>query len=1061
MRFSLAGSMRSICKLSAVALLSVMALLAQATSTGALNGRITDAQGRGVANANIVITEVTSGRSMRATTGADGAFTMSDLQPGSYRVEIEANGMRRTGGQNVDVTAGGPSNIEVVFANTSTTTSSTGQDGEVEIKASAPTIQTDSAEASRSYGTRIMRSLPVLDRQYQEFISLMPGVTPPVTNQDRVQDPQRRRIYNVNGLPSYANIEHQDGAFNGDTSANEPIRVSPIESVQALNVRTSNYNAEYGFAGGAWSNVVTRPGTNAVHGSLFGFHTNNYLMTRNPLLPNGFDNPRMNQNQYGGTVGFPVIGDRMFFFMSYEGFMRRGRTTELTAVPSSQFAAGNFSGLTIYDPATGLASGTGRTPFAGGQIPANRINPFARAFLNNLPAANTDAFGTGGNNFVGYPILRDDNHRADGKLDYRFTDRTYGFLRYGFTQGSVNQGSALGLLGGPAQAELRNHSAVASISSNFSESLLGEFRFGYHRYRNQIGPWGDFTALNNDFAPFGFTNGIPEINIAGLGSFGYSGNFARRPVTNTWNGATNWTWHNGMHNLKFGADVRRINAFNFDPGFFSPAGSFNFGPGATGLSGGLASQNNLLGNSFASFLIGAPGQAGVANFQGTPEVQQTLIGGYLTDTIRLWNRLHLELGVRYDVYRPTRLGPNTLYNVGANTANNFDYRNVDSDTDYNNIAPRVGFAFTPWRNIAVRGGYGIQFFPVPYSLLPVNNAVSGAQTGFNGGFGTVPFQTPTVPNLGVTNQAGNFPYYSSADSDPRTPYIHSYSLMVQADLGDGFLFDVGFVGNQGRQLPFNRALVGLPGTGTTGLPVLGRTAPIFERGVGLNSNYNALQVNLTKRFETGLSIAGAYTFSRAQDYGFDQFDPYNRANNYAVSDFDRRHILTFTHAWQLPFGAGSRYFAKGWAANILGNWELNGILRWATGTPYSITGDPTFCACPGLSGVPVNYTGTSNFEGSASFDPSLFSTAQTGFGNAGRNQFRGPELFVYNLGLFKNFTFAERAKLELRGEAYNLTNSTNYANPVSRFGAVGFGRANQTFNGLGGRQFQVGARVVF
>jgi hypothetical protein len=288
--------------------------------------------------------------------------------------------------------------------------------------------------------------------------------------------------------------------------------------------------------------------------------------------------------------------------------------------------------------------------------------------------------------------------------------------------------------------------------------------------------------------------------------------------------------------------------------------------------------------------------------------------------------------------------------------------------------------------------------------------------------------------------------------------------MSQGDLGDGFLLDIGYVGNMGRQLPLNAVIAGNPGSGESAL-IPGRTAPVFVRGSGLTSSYNSGQVNLTKRFSSGLSFSGAYTYGKALDYGFNQFDPFTRANNRGPADWDRKHILSLSHVWRLPFGVSRKYFQSGMAARILGDWEFTGVLRWATGTPYSITADPTACACLGVAAVPasfaLNATNT-GLNGASSFDPALFTAPAAGtFGTLGRNAFRGPEFFNYNAALFRNFAINENTKIELRGEVYNLTNTSNPMNPVSSFSSPGFGTSLGNLNGQAGRQFQLAGRILF
>lgn len=1043
-----------------------------ATGRGSLSGRITQANGTAVPDATIIITD-TAGNSQRMVTGADGGFTLVNLPPGTYRVEVETGGARRMGRQTVTITENAPAQIEVAFDEPGTVaiTGSTSiplPTGFVEIQAIAPTIQNDSAEVARAYHTRTVRSLPVLDRQYQELIGLMPGVTPPIIERNQIIDPQRRRSFHVNGLPDWANIYHQDGGVNTESFLNQVSRVTPNEAIQQLNVRTSNYNAEHGWSGGAWTNVVTRPGTNRVHGSLFGFHTNNFFAARNPLVPGNQENPRFNQNQFGGTAGLPIIKDRMFLFGSYEGFLRRGSTLDFATVPTADFRSGNFSGISglqLFNPGTGTASGANRTPVAGNQLTSGQISPFARAILPFIPQPNQPGLV---NNLIGGVPLVNDTHRFDGKIDHRFTESTTGFFRYGFTHGDIDRGSLLGVLGDAANSSLRNHDAVAAISANYTPTFLAEYRFGFSRYNNRIAPAGNFGALNTALAGAGFAGGLPQINISGFSSLGYPGNFPSKNVNNSYNPAANFQWHTGIHRLRFGAEARLIDASGFTPGFFSPLGTFSFTPGATANPATFNPANlNLAAQSWASFLFGAPTQAGISSFNTTPTWRQTQYAGYITDTLNLWQWVHLELGVRYDVFspiEPRRAGGAQVFNPNTNTITPVGTGGLNiygnQEYDLNNIAPRVGLVIQPFSRLAIRAGYGFHYFPVPFALSGINPAATGLQAGIAGGFTTAQLRLPTQTGTGTPNQ----PFYVT-QGDQQTPYVQTYSLMVQGDLGAGFLLDLSYVGNSSRHLPFSRSLnVALPGSGSAGLPFGNRTALTVERATGLNANYNSAQVNLTKRFSAGLAFAGSYTFSKALDRGFDLINPFDRDRGYGPADWDRRHILAVSHVWNLPFGPGTRYFNSGPGAWILGNWEINGILRWASGSPYTVFADPLACACPGFQQIPATLVGRlpESNQGSSTFDPSLFSApAANSFGNLGRNALRGPDLFTYNVALFRNFNIMENIKLEFRGEAYNVTNTSNFSNPVSFIGQAGFGRPISTFNGIGGRQFQVGARLLF
>ncbi len=1025
-------------------------------STGKLTGRVSNSQGQGVPNAEL---RLKKGADVvkSATTASDGGFTFDSLPEDTYTVEIEAFGKTQKSPKPLTINPNSMSALEISFDESQTSTSA--KPTEVEIKATSSTIQAESAEISRAYTTRTVRSLPLLDRQNQDLISLMPGVTPPVINSDRIADPQRSRIYNVNGLPSYANAYHQDGSYQNEQFSGSQSRIAPNVAIQQLDVRTSNFNAEYGLAGGAHVNGVTRPGTNPLHGSLFGLHTNRFLTTRNPMNFTTND-PGFNVNQFGGSVGGPIIKNKTFWFLGYEAFLRRGSILQFDSVPNAAMRSGNFSqipGTIIFNPSSGNSSGMNRTPFPNGFIPQSSFNPASVRILSLLPLPNQPGDA---NNLVGSAMLREDQHRMDGKVDHRFSEKSTGFFRYGFTHGSVDQGSQLGALGNAAQAGLRNHNAVASLTQSFSNSLAAEFRLGYSRYRNEITPTALDGTINSDLSAIGFTQGLPQINITGFGTLGLPSNYPSKPVNNTYEAATNWNWHNGMHHLKVGAQVVHIRADGFIDPAFSQRGTFNFGPGATSSPSGTGSIHNFSNNSFAAFLLGRPTNSGVSIYEQNPTYRQNLTSGYVTDTINLWKTVHLELGVRYDVFSPLRTRRDNgaaSFDLAANTRS---LSNGAGDYDLNNIAPRVGIVLRPIERIAIRAGYGLQYFSTPFLYAGLNQAAIATQSGLFGGFGSAPFALPSINSNTSTNQP-----FAQISKDSQTPYVQSFNFMVQSDLGNGFLMDIGYVGNLGRQLPYNRAMnFALPGAAGNGLPFsqFGRTAGIDARGTGLNSNYNALQVNLTKRFAAGLSMAGAYTYGKVLDTGFNQVNPLNTRNNYGPADFDRTHILAVSHLWQLPFGAGSRFLSDGPLSQFLGSWQLNGILRWATGSAYSILSDPLSCNCLGVTSVRAGGSTGRSINGQAGFDPANFSNPTSGtFGMIGRNVYRGPDFFTYDTSLFRSFPVGESFNFELRAEAYNVTNNTNLANPVALLSSRGAGQSTRTINGAFGRQFQLGVRLLF
>jgi hypothetical protein len=475
-------------------------------------------------------------------------------------------------------------------------------------------------------------------------------------------------------------------------------------------------------------------------------------------------------------------------------------------------------------------------------------------------------------------------------------------------------------------------------------------------------------------------------------------------------------------------------------------------------------------------------------FSTTPSYRQTQGFGWISDTIQISPRLSVDVGLRYEVYGtviPRNAGGlsnfdpigNTLIVSGTGDIGD----NLGIDTDWNNFAPRFGFAFRATSGTVIRGGYAISYFPAPLAwrgsnVFPVAFGVQQGLMGtFNqaGTFGALPnVSNVNVPATGQLTPAGNQPL-TVIPQNLKTPYVQSYNFSIQHDFGSGTLFDIAYVGTLGRQLPYTRELnAGLPGSGLAGLPLnqlFGRTASTMERGTGINSNYNSLQANLTKRFSHGLALQASYTWSKTMDYASDALPFLNNIDirrNYAPADYDRTHMFNFSHIWELPFGAGTNHLNQGVVGHLVGNWQINGIFRWASGTPFSILADPTFCNCPGnmlTADIGGNVSRLGVWDtGMLSLNRGDFSAPAAGsFGNMGRNSLRGPSYYNYDLSLFRSFPIKEQIKLEFRGEAYNLFNNPRWGNPVGNLSSSSFGQTLALAPGTNNRQINIGARLLF
>lgn len=1024
---------------------------AQGTLSGKLNGI---AAGK---MATIILTNLNTGSSERVDIGSDGSFTVS-LPPGNYRVEVQRDGFKQTAQQNLEVVAGRTSQVSLTIEGGPTIEA-------IEVKANAPAADTTPPEIGRAYTSSTVRTLPVFDRNYQELIGQMPGITPPVSAFPLTFDPQGNRQVNTNGLPAYANDQLSDGISIREPNTRDlAIRVLPDEAVQQLNVISTNYPSRTGFASGSVNDVFPRPGTNGLHGSLFGYATDDFFRTRDPFVIGNSPDPTLHDRQFGGTVGGAIIPDRLFFFGSYQGTIYDGSAPQFATVPTAAELGGNFGslGTPVYNPVTGGPTGIGRTPFANGVISPASFNPISSAYLSFLPSANIA--GATANNLAQNVPFGDRGQVIDGKIDYHFTNNVTGFLRYGWSSFNANQDSIFGpVLGGSTQDTLRNHHASASLAGNY-RGIIAELRVGYSRYRNLIDASAQSGPLASQLAGLGLispgSTTVPNVSITGLGTLGTPLNLPARDVDNNYEGDANFHIYRGRNQIYFGVNVRDEWSTGFPNFLLGSAGSFAFAPGATTVPGGTLTPGTAFGSSFASFLLGAPQTSGIFNPAVQPSYRQRQYAAFIGDTVRM-SRLTLDLGVRYEVYSPVDLNSASLFTPGAGitgtTSSQGDYR-------LGGVMPRVGLAFRLTDHTVVRTSYAIYQFPLPFSLLPVNFAGQGTTLGINGSFGSTPFVVPAATMTGTSN----VPY--NADSLTRNPYIQSYYFMIQHSAPWGLLLDAAYVGNLGRDLPFIRQInAATPGSGPVGLPFAtsGETAPIFEEGNGLTSNYNALQVNLTKRLSKGASFAAAYTWSKALDYGTNLTNPFSVGANYGPADWDRTQMLTITHIFDLPFGAGTNRWNQGIAAKILGNWKINGVFHWATGSPYNIFADPTACACPGIPAVYASMASAFPINGQASFNSGAFALPAAGsLGTLGRNSVRGPDFTDYNLSLLKTIPMAENRQLEFRAEAYNLLNSSQYGNPYNSVSLGNFGQATNLtlLNGLfggGPRTFVLGMRFLF
>ena len=1008
---------------------------------------------------------INTNATQKVLTGQDGTFSIGGLAVGTYRVDVEIAGYKRTSQQNVELTTTGPVTVNI-------TLEAGNMNETVEVQGSAPVIQTDNAQIEVALGTRTVRELPIADRNYQQLIELQTGVTPPQPAYDLVQDPAGNRFFSTNGQSPLNNLPQVDGVMNLEPFRGAAVRVQPDESIQQLNIVTANPTVEQGFAAGTFYTPVTRGGTNDWHGSLFEFYNGNILDARSFFNTAGNPDARFVYNQMGATIGGAIVPDRTFIFGSYEGTFANGGTTQLTTVPTPQAVTGDFSaipGLAISNPATGL-------PYAGNMIPSGQINPTVAAVAGLLPSPNLPGYV---DNYVSNTPFRNDVSKIDAKIDQHFSDRTSAFLRYGFSNYWSSEGSPYGsTIGAGTNDRLLAQNAVAGVTHEFTPSLVTDFRFGYNRYDQNLNFNGNQSALGIG------TNNLTGININGMLPIGETAYLPENGIDNTFDWAWNWSLHTTTHSIKWGVDVRRIRSDGFTEtpftSAFGPNGTAYFGPGATLANGAALSPYSEVYNSFAGFLAGAPSEVGLSSYLATPTIRQTEYAAWVGDTLKFLQRFTLDLGLRYDIFSPLTSrdpGGAQFYDPVSGT---FSYSGIGGTPmssgvyQLHNFAPRIGLAAAVTKKTAIRAAYGIQYFQNPYLYSGFMAPTTGFVTGVQGVYGAAPItgvfgpttanpNAPTGP-LQDLSPANNLPATVLSRNSP-TPYVEQFSAQLQQEFYWTTVLSLGYVGSVDRHLSFfNELNAALPGSGVTGLPFYstGRTASTLYVDNGLTSNYNALQVSLTKRFSQGLSLLASYTWSKALGYTSGNnflLNSSNLGSNYGPLDYDRQQVLSISHLWEIPFGR----HGNSMASTLLGGWQLNGIFSWTTGSPLTITADPITCACPNstvFASLSGNGPAVLN-SGTTYLNPAAFTATPGGNGSLGRGSIFGPGYRNYDLALFKNFRYRERYRIELRAEAYNLTNSPRFLNPVTNISAADFGQSIGTMNGAFGRQINLGLRLMF
>lgn len=1095
------------CAAGLVFLFTAMTGFAQFDAATVL-GSVRDATGAVMPGVTVTLKNIDTGIAASAQTDGDGNYQFNNVKIGNYRVSAEKAGFSVAVAERVNVTVNARQRVDLNLQPGAVTET-------VVITDAAQLLETDSSVRGQVVQKQQIVSLPLNGRSYANLVLLAPGVRE--SNQNAATGGGREAAFNVNGLRNTFNNFMLDGVDNNaygtsnQSFSSQVVQVSP-DAVAEFKVQTNTYSAEFGRSGGAVINASYRSGTNEFHGALWEFHRNTVLNAVGFFKPASGVKPPLIRNQFGATLGGPIIKDRTFFFLDYEGFRQVAKDVAFQTLPTLQQRQGILA-VDVRVPYDFVDS-TGATVRAGTVITAGQRVPmtaFARKVLNELPAPNITAGKTEtnfANNYSELVTNRNFNDKFNIKLDHTFNSRLSGFFRVSHRKVNEFNGPTIpgpSGSGGNGFINVLNQQLVFGTTYVFSNGSALEARLGVSKIEAGKRPplsggpsvrelYG-ITGLPEDRS---ITGGLTTQTINGFSQLGRQATNPQFQNPFTVNPRINYTTSLGRHSLKAGYEFLAVNTDVQDTnplmGLDTYAGQFS----RPATSGG-----NTIFN-LADFYFGGRSQYEFANLL-VVEMQRRLQYAYLQDDFRVNNRLTLNLGVRYEFATPYTEAKNRLSNfdpatksiIQAKDGSLYDRSLVDPD--YNNFAPRLGFAYNVLDKTVVRGGYGIGYvhfnrigsadllatnFPQITRANVTQNAALGLCTGntfAEGCFRPTQAGYPT----GLPNNVVLF-----TPREARTSYIQNWQLSVQRELPGNMLLDVAYVGNHAVKLllladynqarPLTTAELALPAAQRPSLdarrPIQGFRS-ISATLPAAYSNYHALQVKFERRFSRGVYVLNSFTWSKAIDNasqvleepGGNEGRPqnlYNIAADRGPGAYDQPFNNTTSFVWDLPFGKGRAYFSDlSYALDaVLGGWTLTGINTMTSGqavnfryAPSPVTANlPSFIGGialrPNLVGNPLLPSDDRTIDRWFNTEALRLPTQDQPFGNAGRNIGRGPSFYQFDMGLQKRFALPflnETSNLEFRAEFFNLLNKTNFGTPNPNASGIVF-RADGTLQTAGG-----------
>jgi hypothetical protein len=1048
-------------------------------SGGLFRGEVRDPSNAIVPGARVVIQSNDNGMQVLADSNGDGLYVTPTLIPGSYTLSATKAGFQTEvfGPVVLEVNQ----TVRVDFALKVGVASDS-----VEVEATAEQLLSpESAEVSQVISSEQVSEIPLNGRSWQQLIDLSAGVNPGAPGETGSPNP-----VNVNGQRTKANLFLVDGVSTTSSTEGRGNDFDiPLDAVREFSVQAGAYSAEYGDVAGGVINLQSKSGSNQWHGSLFEFFRNDAL-DASDFFSNMTGQPRneLRYNQFGGSVGGPIRHNKTFVFADYQGTLTHSGSPMITSVPLSAQRTGNFAGSTvpIYDP---FNSSLARKQFPNNVIPTELLDPAAMKLTAALPLPNQ--FDANGNPlpFNNYAVTRVDTsdlQSFDIRVDHQFSPNNNIFVRHSFQNTDAFVPSIFGLpLGGSVEGAgattARNQNTGLGSTTQIGASITNEVRIGLNRQTTALTQEDYGQNLSTQFGIPGVnespqTSGLSSIDVNGLFNLGGSILTPLRLNTTDWNLTDKIVWTKGRHLVRLGIDYQHE---------MGSTGYLVYGRGDYIFLN--LSTSSLVGpaggNAYASFLVGAPFEILRDEFPpGMVGLISDRVGMFAQDDIKLARNLTLNIGGRYDIMPYPREMHNRLSNFDPATGTmliagqNTSERLVN--TDFKDLAPRVGLAWSPNGTTVLRAGYGIGYID-PIGAAGILNSNEFNIPFYNlGAIVEFPFTAPTytlssvLPKLVMpspTAPSGDQRYIVPTD---RNQYSQTWSFTVQRAINPSLLAEVAYVGTSGNRLLVASDInAALPGTTdpTTRQPFGPALSEIRELSNSGHSIYHGLQSKIEQRFSHGFYFLSSYTWSKSIDnqsngtddavasgqYFQDALDP---AMDRGLSSFDRTNRFVTSLVWEMPFGRSGNALVKG----VLGGWQMSGILTAETGTPFSV-----LMAC-----ADVNAQGNNcrpDLVGNAAGPDTInewFNTAAfaippiPAYGNAGRNILRSPATNNIDFGLSRSFPLgeSETRRIQVRSEFFNALNHTNFGVPVNSIDSPAFGTITSASPG---REIQLGARLEF